>query len=526
MRRIRASGSRQAARSNPLFESDVEPHASRALKGIAQEPGAEPTPSPVRVDQEHRDVRLNEAVRLGLDRADDPSVLDRHQRRHARRAQRAISPLDVYRVLAPALGRNERDQAVEVAFANGLIESSVMCVGRLGEGDRVSVRIGDLHVADAVRVGLDRFVLDPLAREAFEERVEPGDGHGDAACARLRCVWLDEQPGVLVDLPEDLFADAAVRGPTEEARVPVDAGVEIGTGTPAKRWVIRSSQDEPPCKVQSPLRRSRSHLRPRRGVELIGRYRFVADWAVSERLLRLRSRMPEEKCESGAQRPMSMPVLRGSSTDAVARARLEMLQMQKRGRDCWSIKPALSSGRRRLSLSLHINVPRGSRRVVVPRAAHSWNSLGGAVSAKASLGLDFVPQSVFALHHKANGGGSTMQGTHDSAETTTADDGARLDPREAARLFDQTRRDARRQFDLRPPVVSAVMAFVVLLATARCGSRRADSIPTAVLVPARSSWCTPRWPSRSSSGRGSIGARPRASAGHRCDSRRSRGSRS
>ena len=56
-----------------------------------------------------------------------------------------------------------------------------------------------------------------------------------------------------------------------------------------------------------------------------------------------------------------------------------------------------------------------------------------------------------------------MQGTHDIDETATADDGARLDPREAARLFDQTRRDARRQFDLRPPVLAAVMAFVVLL---------------------------------------------------------------
>jgi hypothetical protein len=56
-----------------------------------------------------------------------------------------------------------------------------------------------------------------------------------------------------------------------------------------------------------------------------------------------------------------------------------------------------------------------------------------------------------------------MQGTRDSDQTTTADDGDRLDPREAARLFDQTQRNARRQFDLRPPVVSAVMAFVILL---------------------------------------------------------------
>jgi hypothetical protein len=45
------------------------------------------------------------------------------------------------------------------------------------------VRIGDVHVADAVRVGLDRFVLDALGCEALEERVEPGDGEGDASRA-------------------------------------------------------------------------------------------------------------------------------------------------------------------------------------------------------------------------------------------------------------------------------------------------------------------------------------------------------
>jgi hypothetical protein len=38
----------------------------------------------------------------------------------------------------------------------------------LGKRERVSIRIGDLHVTDSVRVGLDRFVLDPLGGEAFE----------------------------------------------------------------------------------------------------------------------------------------------------------------------------------------------------------------------------------------------------------------------------------------------------------------------------------------------------------------------
>jgi hypothetical protein len=55
-----------------------------------------------------------------------------------------------------------------------------------------------------------------------------------------------------------------------------------------------------------------------------------------------------------------------------------------------------------------------------------------------------------------------MQGTHDIDETTTASDDDRLDPREAARLLAQTKRDARRDFDLRPPLLSAVMAAVVL----------------------------------------------------------------
>jgi hypothetical protein len=67
-------------------------------------------------------------------------------------------------------------------------------------------------VADAVRVRLEGFVLDALGCEVLEERVEPGDGEGDAAGARARRVRLDEEPGVVVDLPEHLVPDPIVWG--------------------------------------------------------------------------------------------------------------------------------------------------------------------------------------------------------------------------------------------------------------------------------------------------------------------------
>jgi len=44
-------------------------------------------------------------------------------------------------------------------------------VRRLSERDRIPIWIGDLHVADAVRVALDRFVLDAIGSEALEQRV-------------------------------------------------------------------------------------------------------------------------------------------------------------------------------------------------------------------------------------------------------------------------------------------------------------------------------------------------------------------
>jgi hypothetical protein len=108
----------------------------------------------------------------------------------------------------------------------------------LGERDRVPIRLGDVHVADTARVGLDRFVLDALGREALEERVEPVDGEGDPARARVRRVRLDEEPGVLVDLPENLLPDATVWGRPKNRVYQSMLASRSDTGTPAKRWVI------------------------------------------------------------------------------------------------------------------------------------------------------------------------------------------------------------------------------------------------------------------------------------------------
>jgi hypothetical protein len=57
-----------------------------------------------------------------------------------------------------------------------------------------------------------------------------------------------------------------------------------------------------------------------------------------------------------------------------------------------------------------------------------------------------------------------MQGTDDTDQTTTTDDGDELDPREAARLLAQTEREARRQFNLSPHWINAVMSAVILVA--------------------------------------------------------------
>jgi hypothetical protein len=108
-------------------------------------------------------------------------------------------------------------------------------------------------VADTVRVGLDRRVLDALGSEALEQRVEPSDGEGNPARARPQGVRLDEEPGTLVDLPENLVPDATVWGSPEEPRVPIDADVEIEYRNTGERCVIAPSEggDIPPALGQS-----------------------------------------------------------------------------------------------------------------------------------------------------------------------------------------------------------------------------------------------------------------------------------
>ena len=55
-----------------------------------------------------------------------------------------------------------------------------------------------------------------------------------------------------------------------------------------------------------------------------------------------------------------------------------------------------------------------------------------------------------------------MDGTRKINEGGTAGNGDSLDPAAAATLLAQTRREAQRQFDLHPPLVSVLMAAVVL----------------------------------------------------------------
>ena len=57
-----------------------------------------------------------------------------------------------------------------------------------------------------------------------------------------------------------------------------------------------------------------------------------------------------------------------------------------------------------------------------------------------------------------------MSDTRDLGLAATADDGGALDPREAARLLEQTTREARRQFTPNPPLLTAFMGAVILLA--------------------------------------------------------------
>jgi hypothetical protein len=57
-----------------------------------------------------------------------------------------------------------------------------------------------------------------------------------------------------------------------------------------------------------------------------------------------------------------------------------------------------------------------------------------------------------------------MNEIHDTDETATADEGGELDPSVAATLLKQTRRQAQRQFELNPPLLTLIRVTVILIA--------------------------------------------------------------
>jgi hypothetical protein len=80
-----------------------------------------------------------------------------------------------------------------------------------------------------------------------------------------------------------------------------------------------------------------------------------------------------------------------------------------------------------------------------------------------------------------------MNGTRKTSEAGTASEGGGLDPREAATLFEQTRLQARRQFEPAPPWLLVIRAVMVL---ATCGAvwlsvrgQHPFKGPTAAVIP-------------------------------------------
>ena len=70
-----------------------------------------------------------------------------------------------------------------------------------------------------------------------------------------------------------------------------------------------------------------------------------------------------------------------------------------------------------------------------------------------------------------------MHGTHDIHLATGADDGGGLDPREAARLLDQSTREAQRQFNLNPLWLSVVSGIALLVAYGSLWASTRDQHP-------------------------------------------------
>jgi hypothetical protein len=78
-------------------------------------------------------------------------------------------------------------------------------------------------VAYAVAVGLHRFVLDAVRGEAGQDVIEAGHperDHGSAHPVGSHVAIVDDDPGVLTDLPQVLLADDLIGRPPEEGREP------------------------------------------------------------------------------------------------------------------------------------------------------------------------------------------------------------------------------------------------------------------------------------------------------------------
>jgi hypothetical protein len=90
-------------------------------------------------------------------------------------------------------------------------------------------------VTDAVRVGLDRFVLDALGSEALEERVEPTDGEGDPA----RAAFGSTKSQACSSISQRISSPTRLSGGRPKKRVYQSMpAARSDDGTPARRWVI------------------------------------------------------------------------------------------------------------------------------------------------------------------------------------------------------------------------------------------------------------------------------------------------
>ena len=93
-------------------------------------------------------------------------------------------------------------------------------------------------MADAVRVGLDRFVLDALGSESLEERAESGNRERDPA-APARAAFGSMMSQACSSISQSTSSPTRLSGGRPKNRVYQSMlASRSDTGTPAKRWVI------------------------------------------------------------------------------------------------------------------------------------------------------------------------------------------------------------------------------------------------------------------------------------------------